>query len=266
MSNDDKAPGYRVRVSGHGPPPKVTKVRWNRSGGRYAGRPDVEFGAVTIRAMSFAGMRFEQFSAEGTKFVDCDFSGAGLEGSFGVRRQTRFEDCLFDGTRMSDVEPGQARFVGCAFNSTDVRRWNMAANEFVNCRFNGRLEDCNFWGTLALEWRDRTRRTVNEFRGNDFSRAELIGVSFLGGIDLSLQTLPDSEDYVRLDRPLDRIRAVRSIIESWSEEERKEARVMLDVFSGPGYEDQPELFAHRWDLHVPRSVADRVWKLLEDAP
>jgi len=29
------------------------------------------------------------------------------------------------------------------------------------------------------------------------------------------------------------------------------------------YERQDELFAHRWDLGVPRPIADRVWRLLE---
>lgn len=265
MPNDDEAPRYRVRVSGYGPPPKVTKIRWNRSGGRYDGRPDVEFGAVTIRAMSFAGMHFEQFSAEGTKFVNCDFSGARLEGWFGVRRQTRFEDCLFDGTRMSDVEPGQARFVRCQFSAVTIRGWNAAANEFIDCRFAGLIKQCNFWGRPAQEWMERMRpaRPTNEFRGNDFRAAELIDVSFKGGIEISAQRWPDSPDYIRLDRLRTRIELARPVLEAWQEPARADGVLMLDVYSKHGYEVQDELFAHRWDLGLPRAVADRVWALLE---
>jgi len=38
---------------------------------------------------------------------------------------------------------------------------------------------------------------------------------------------------------------------------------MLEIYSTGGYEEQDELFAHRWELGVPRAVADRVWSLLE---
>lgn len=265
MPDDDEAPRYRVRASGYGPPPNITKVRWNHSGGRYHGRPDVEFGGVTIRAMSFTGMRFEQFVAEGTRFVDCDFSDATLEGSFGVRRQTRFEDCRFDGTRMRYVEPGQARFVRCRFSGIDIRRWNAAANEFVDCTFVGRVEECNFWGRPAQEWLDRgLRRDRNEFRGNDFRAAELIGVSFKGGIDISAQRWPDAPDYIRLDRLGTRIELARPMVAAWEEPARADGLIMLDVYAKHGYESQDELFAYRWALGViPRDVADRVWELLE---
>ena len=266
MPNDDDIPKDRVRVSGHGPPPKITKVRWNRSGGRYDGRPDVEFGGVTIRAMSFAGMRFEQFSAEGTKFVDCDFSGARLEGSFGVRRQTSFVDCLFDGTRMSDIEPGQARFVGCRFVNVDLRGWSAAANEFVDCEFRGLIERCSFWGTPTQEWLEgglRPPRDSNEFRANDFRNAELIDVSFVAGIDISAQRWPSGGEYIRLDRLATRIERALPTIAAWEDPARTEGLLMLKVYSEAGYERQDELFAHRWDLGVPRDIADRVWKHLE---
>lgn len=158
MSKDEETPRFRVRRSGYEPRPRVTKVRWNRSGGRYDGHPDVEFGAVSIRDLSFSGMRFDRFSAEGATFRNCDFSDVKLEGTFGIRRQTTFEDCVFERARMSNVEPGQARFVGCRFADVDVRGWSAAANEFIDCGFSGLVERCNFWGRPTQEWLDRRLR------------------------------------------------------------------------------------------------------------
>lgn len=40
---------------------------------------------------------------------------------------------------------------------------------------------------------------------------------------------------------------------------------MLKIYSEAGYEDQDELFTHRWDLGVPHAIADSVWDLLSSA-
>lgn len=39
---------------------------------------------------------------------------------------------------------------------------------------------------------------MNEFHGNDFTDAELIGVDFRSGIDLTRQRLPTGQDYLYL--------------------------------------------------------------------
>ena len=267
MTEEEPHPRFRVRVTGSGPPAKTTRVRLPRLGGRYEGLPNVEFGRVLVRGVSFANMAFDYFEAEGTTFAGCDFSGARLHGTFGLLRQTRFTDCRFDRARLSLIEPGQARFDGCRFADSDMKRWAAEANEFVGCVFSGLVSEVNFWGRPPADWLDqlRPRREVNEFRGNDFRQAELMNLRFLGGIDLGAQLLPSSSEYIRLDRISERIRRIRPVVESWEDRDRDEGLILLDVYSREGYEDQPELFAHRWDLDVPREVANRVWALLEAA-
>jgi hypothetical protein len=105
---------------------------------------------------------------------------------------------------------------------------------------------------------------VNQFRGNDFSAADLEDVGFVGGIDLDQQRLPTGPQYVRLDRPLARIAKARPMVERWEPgEAREEALILLEVYSGGGVEEQGELFANRWETGAPHDVCEQFWRLLE---
>jgi hypothetical protein len=266
MTDSDEMPDMRARVVGRGPPVRVTTVRLPRIGGRYSGASHVRFWPVSIRDVDFSGVRFDQFLAEGTRFIRCNFTDSQLEGSFGVRHQTRFEHCVFVATSMSGVDPGQARFIACRFENANMFRWDALAAEFVDCEFSGVLSECNFWGKPSDDWIERglkPRRATNEFRGNDFQAAELLSVAFKGGIDIRAQRWPAGPEYITLDRLQERIRRARPIVGRWADDERAEAELMLEIYSTGGYEEQDELFAHRWELGVPRAVADRVWCLLE---
>ena len=80
MTEEEPHPRFRVRVTGSGPPAKSTREWLPRLGGRYEGLPNVEFGRVLVRGVSFANMAFDYFEAEGTTFAGCDFSGRAWTG------------------------------------------------------------------------------------------------------------------------------------------------------------------------------------------
>jgi hypothetical protein len=141
--------------------------------------------------------------------------GAGLDVS-------EYVECSFDGSRLAGGHWGRARFVRCSFREVRLRRFFGFDAEFVDCTFSGRAEAMVFHGSpidgpedvqaladavadllgpaerAALQARiDRSEpRTVNEFRGNDFSGMELVDVGFRRGIDLRAQILPVGADYV----------------------------------------------------------------------
>jgi hypothetical protein len=77
-----------------------------------------------------------------------------------------------------------------------VRKWTCFEAEFIDCTFTGRLQTCIFNGTVSEEDRPWVGRERNEFRGNDFSGAELVDVAFRTGIDLDQQRLPTGPDYL----------------------------------------------------------------------
>jgi hypothetical protein len=268
MDDDDDVPKFRVRVVGRGRIPPRTRVWWPKRGGRYEGHPSVVFHAISVERVDFRGAIFDDFDAEGTRFRRCDFSDARLEGFLGIRRQTVFEDCHFARTRLRWAQPGQARFVRCTFDDVDLWGWSAVAAEFIDCQFTGKLRRCKFWGKPWGDWIEpgnlRPARTVNQFRGNDFSAADLEDVGFVGGIDLDQQRLPTGPQYVRLDHSPERIARVRSIVATWEAgADRNEALLLLDAYSGDEVEAQDDLFANRWETDVPRQVATRVWALLE---
>ena len=265
--DDDKLPRFGVRKSGLTPPRHVKRIWVRLAGGKYEGSNNLDIGFARVVRVSFAGIEFEHFYADGAAVNRCDFSGAAINGSFGVNRQTTFEDCQFVGTRLSGVEPGQARFVRCSFDGADLSGWNAVANELIDCRFSGLLKRCNFWGAPVDDWLApghlKPRRTRNEFRGNDFRAAELRDVSFVGGIEIGAQLWPASDEYIRLDRLPERIAQARPIVEAWTDPVgRKLGLIMLAVYSEAGFEQQAELFAHRSLEGIPKAIAEQVWAAL----
>jgi hypothetical protein len=260
-------PRFRVRIIGRDRVPPLTHVRRTMRGGRYDGHPNVEFEAITVHDVDFSGFRFESFGAEGTRFTGCDFTQTSIVGFLGVRRQSVFSQCTFAQTRLRDAQPGQARFVDCEFDRIDITGWSAVASEFVGCRFSGPVRRCKFWGKPFGAWLETPLsppRDKNEFVDNDFTDAVLEDVGFVGGIDLARQRLPTGPEYVRIDRPLERILRARPIVEHWQpEEDREEGLILLAVYSEDGFEEQAELFVNRLETGAPRHVAERVWSLLE---
>jgi hypothetical protein len=132
--------------------------------------------------------------------------------------------------------------------------------EFVRCRFATRIVDSVF----SVTPRDcSVRRRRNEFKGNDFSRAELIDTVFVGGIDLDDQKLPAGDEYVRIRKAQDRIGRARGGVEEWEDpEERRLALAGLEVLERFA-EDQDELFVRRQDADLPAGVAQQLRALVE---
>lgn len=261
--------GPRVRVVGRDDVGPRTRMWRPRRGGRYDGHPSVGFDAVSIVGMDFSGLAFSDFETEGTRFVECDFTGSTVDGTLALRRQTVFERCRFARTDLRGSPPGQARFVDCDFVDAFLTGWRSHAGEFVRCRFEGSFQGVRFWGRPWGAWTEpgnlRPTRTANEFVDNDFSRGRLVDVSFVGGIDLRRQHLPSDPMYVRLDRPAERLRRGLLEVRDWPPgTERDEALILLEAYgSDEDLAAQDELFANRTETDVDPRVAQRVWALLE---
>jgi uncharacterized protein YjbI with pentapeptide repeats len=173
-------------------------------GADYSGR---RLAKLTVRGSRFERCRFDRMRAKAVSF------SAGFD-------ETEYVDCSFDGVRFPWVLAGFSRFVRCSFRDADIKGFGDDYLELVDCVFTGKLRNSVFWGSapqptaekryqsdlkfFAREgrpepagYRELARRPSNEFYGNDFSGAELIGVSFRG-IDLSRQRLPTGDGYLYL--------------------------------------------------------------------
>jgi hypothetical protein len=276
MTEDGELQEVAARVVGSGRPhPSPRRVVGELEGGRFDRRStNVAFEAATVRDVSFAGMGFEELSVRnGGLFSGCDFSrvrsrymshlSANLPAAV-------YRDCRFDGADMREFSLGTARFERCTFDGARLDGWRSNLAEFVDCTLAGRIRNVRFFGQangplaeeLALDGR------VNEFRGNDFRRAELLDTSFVMGIDLDAQRWPEAPGYIRLDGLGERVRRVRTEVIHWTDlDARRDALVMLEILQ-KAYLDlgQDDLFLHRATLgRSNRETAEQIWDLLATA-
>jgi hypothetical protein len=225
---------------------------------------------VTVRDADFRHVSFDQFAPEGCTFEHCDFSSQTLDRRyqplFSSRKQSIFRDCRFDGADLTGVRPGQARFERCTFDNAKIDAWESFTAEFIDCRFTGRVVNARFYGRpwgSASDHLDPVR-TVNAFSDNDFRSADLIGVTFIHGIDIKKQKWPAGPEYVTLDRIHQRIAKTRLGVLEWRDHHaRQEALDMLQAAS--------LLYAHQMTIIGRRveerwsatpAVQERVWDAL----
>jgi hypothetical protein len=258
-------------------PPDMFVVRGPVPAGEFEferpswGRPGEEHrqGHYRFESVTASGARFcldeIAWFASASEFRECVFRqerrGAirdhtGAEGSFGHGVRCTYQECLFErvdfGQRGGGFSPGHARFERCRFRFCNWR-WLMATRaDFVDCAFEGLIKHAWFYGSDPED-----PDCVNEFAGNDFTRAKLRGVEFRAGLDLTDTKLPSGPEYLRLDDLQSRIAGARRAIQTWPEDERRDAEIVLAIYEDQGIDT---LFAWRRSLPEPDS---RLWQLLE---
>ena len=253
----EKAP-RRVRITG--------AFADQRLDGRFSRH--VDFQNATVERADFRGFRFEMFTSSGSRFVDCDFSGASFrQGSFSGDPASIFIGCRFDGADLRRIgRLRDTRFERCSFRGAKIEQWNSFCAEFVDCTFQGRLKSVQFYGR-PLYCFGAVSRDRNAFRGNDFRDADLAGVSFVYGIDLDAQRLPDGPAYRRFDQWGMRLAWARDSVRAWTNQRhQKEALRVIDAYGGPGHLEQDEVFVRTDDFWIPAGIRQDLWSLIDGAP
>jgi hypothetical protein len=236
----------------------VQTVRGDLESGPFRAGTKVKLEEVTARNVDFGGLTFGLFVAERSEFERCSFEGAAIRfGQLGLGA-TVYRNCSFRDCDLRGVDVAEARFENCSFADAKIEEWMTYCAEFVDCDFATRIVNCVFSATPR---NCSHRRRKNDFRGNDFSRAELIDTVFIGGVDLDLQRWPTSEDYVRIDDAPRKIAAAKAAAVEWDPQDREEALVELEVLSRFA-ENQDALFVRRVDAGLRPDLSERFWALL----
>ncbi|MET7401084.1 pentapeptide repeat-containing protein [Dactylosporangium sp. NPDC005572] len=222
--------------------------------------------------VDFSGQSFDWFGAYGGAFVRCRFAETSFE-RFGVGRgtQTRFVDCVFRRTRfpLFNTSFHDARFERCVFDHARLRDLRLDAAEFIDCTFRGRVWHTIFFGVpTGLFKPDRPR---NEWRGNDFSEADLVDVDFRD-IDLRAQRWPtDRDDYALINRVDERVEAATAAIhaqpgQAWPDRTWPDRAVRAVEFLRTHGHRDPHGFTlvRRRELgyRLPPQLRDQLWSLL----
>lgn len=176
--------------------------------------------------VDFAAVQLSRLEVRSSVLEGCDFTRAAFDSldlGWGTG-QSVYRDCLFRRTRFAaHTFWGNTRFERCLFDGARLRNMIQTFDaEFVDCVFRGKLREINFWGRPADGGPNRPpgRAPVNDFRGNDFTEADLAGVAF-NGIDLRAQRFPGLPDYAVLDRMPERTDAVSALVDAWPDDETK---------------------------------------------
>ena len=221
-----------------------------------------------MREVDFRKQKFDYFAAMGATFEDCDFTQARFTfAALSQRPQSIYRRCHFDRIDLRSVDPGQARFEQCTFDDIRIEGWFSYQAEFVDCHFSGKIVSSKFGGRVfgANPGVIDPPRAFNEFRGNDFSRADLIDTAFVMGIDYDKQTWPSSSEYVRIEGLRERILRARAEAEGWTDEKaRKWALIELSNLL-ENHADQHVIVMRRVDPKspVPAAAQRRIVELLE---
>jgi hypothetical protein len=191
---------------------------------------------------------------------------------------------------MPNFRLSTSRFERCSFRGTKISGWRSKCAEFVDCFFGATIRNSIFYGrpngcyeeidkanairdsdrilfrtdqvSEAEFQREAPRRTINEFRGNDFSEADFDYVDLRNGIDVSAQRWPEDKGYVRLDKWPARLITARRRLDSLPEStSRSNALALLDIMSSDGRDTETEkILTPAWaTMNLSRGGA---WELL----
>jgi hypothetical protein len=165
-------------------------------------------------------------------------------------------DCSFDGARLSAGAPGAARFERCSFRNVRFDALFSEKLEFIDCVFSGKIKKGYFNGTVPVDAQAPLRRSTNEFRGNDFSAAELIDVGFRTGVDLSAQKLPQGPDYLYVPDASAALAEARKKLGTLSDSTvREQALMVIRLLELESQGGQRQLFV-RTKTPLPRRLRD----------
>jgi uncharacterized protein YjbI with pentapeptide repeats len=241
-------------------------------GGAEAGAAFARFTQATLEEIDFRRVAFDHFASDGCLFLRCDFRETRLDRKFqplfAGKRQSIFRECRFEGADLRKMDPGHARFERCVFDDALIDGWNSTCAEFVECHFAGPIVRSKFhgrpWGPSAQ--RVQPARALNEFRANDFRKAELRETAFVMGIDVSAQLWPEGPEYVHLDRLHQRMTKAHAEVIRWADlDARKDALAMMQAISVL-YAQQKDIFLRTDDLRASSSweVEEKVWQILRN--
>lgn len=250
-------------------PPSSQVVRDDLEGGRFEPQaPDVAFEGVTISGVDLSGLRLWRLTASDSTFENCDFSDLRVEhGPLALPPHAVYRVCRFDRADFRHIDPGHARFEGCSFRGTRIEEWFAYCSDFIDCVFTGQIKSCVFSATpidCAGGLFGLRRKKHLEFRGNDFREATLVDTSFVGGIDLDAQLLPEGSQYLRLNHAAQRIAAAKDLALERPDAGARELIIgALDAL-GDDTDEQRDLFVNKNDYDdLPPSAQQELWRLLE---
>lgn len=198
---------------------------------------------TTFKGCQFENVNFSGSKLEGVRMEDCVFRKSKFVGAFmrpssekkddGVIRTTTFTECDLSKFGIGPVIIDKCLFDKCRFLETQ------SSARYSDVRFIGKIKDTWFRGFplqgKKLSWLDklfapkRDPKKRNRMINVDMSKAQLDGVFFTDGIDLSTCTFPEQDGYFRVDNFSQVFKKVRETISTdWQSPYKENALSAID--------------------------------------
>ncbi len=171
----------------------------------------ISFSNVWIENCSFVDCLFEKSDLSkvqiiNSSFVGCEFLKAKMnDASLNNKKPTGVDsgmyiNCRFEDSNLSKSTFSFPKIEGCLFDNCNLFQTNFDGSRFKDTIFIGELDSCFFNGyspyvsnsVFNLKYK-LGKRYYNMMNGVDFSKADLFGVKFGYGIDLSNCIMPDDK-------------------------------------------------------------------------
>jgi len=256
----------------YGPPPTfenihLENVDLSRANLAYSLWVRCSFRNVHFANSKARGVNFTSSTMESARFEDSDLKLA----NWGMDRLNGplVIDTLFVGCDLRQSMYAHPLFRNCRWVDCNLKGINFRGSRFEDCSFEGLLDEVWFRGHSS-DPEPRIAALRNPMKNVDFSRAELTGVSFSHGIDLTSCEFP-SEGYVRIFHPEKVYReALRRVQSNWPEGGAKErAMFYLEGMSEQHFpEAQPFTIIRESDFDDwpgAHDVGPRVLKVLKES-
>ncbi|WPU98893.1 pentapeptide repeat-containing protein [Mucilaginibacter sp. cycad4] len=165
-----------------------------------------------------------------------DFQNSLLGGRLEVNSGS-FEDVKFKESKFNKTYYSFPLFKDCVFKNCNLTEVNFDGSRFEDCAFTGKLCSTIFRGiTSHFEKQTFFEKKINPndfpnlMKNVDFTRAELNGVSFINGVDLSTCKLPALGDYLLVSNLAELFAEVKATITSeWGGEHMRIGLQVIDL-------------------------------------
>lgn len=189
----------------------------------------------------FEGTKAKELCVIASNFLNCSFKKTNLSYSF-MNKNIGTDSGAFIAVSFEEANLSECIFCfpivkNCRFQNCNLIATNFDGSRMANCQFIGEVNSPWFRGysttaqksLLGLFNRVEPKKYPNEMENVDFSKANLVGVSFSHSIDLSECIFPKGEDYILINDLKYTMEKVRYIIESeWKGEDKRKGLVLID--------------------------------------
>lgn len=187
---------------------------------KYCSFENVKFEKAKLNQISDIGNRFK-----GCKFHRTEFKGAymGYEGS--VYKNCEFIRADFAASGFIRGEYNDCKFINCKLRGT-----NFSASSFEYCEFEGKLINVRFFNgyTYDFQSKDFGIPRENAMRYVSFKNAELLGIEFKGGCDLSTVVIPVNGNYILVKNYYSKIITLDSSLDNYPANTRMALSMLIE--------------------------------------